>query len=110
MGGSVYGSQECRSGKERITENWDTIVDEIVKVEAKGEYFCLIGDLNRHIGKIIPGNRDKVTFGGKKIVDLVESGMYKVINASEIVIGGPFTRYDPSDPFNDTKSQRWICA
>lgn len=71
--------------------------------EAKGEYFCLIGDLNRHIGKIIPGNRDKVTFGGKKIVHLVESGMYKVINASELVIGGPFTRYDPSDPFNDSK-------
>ena len=49
------------------------------------------------------GNRKKVTFGGKKIIEFIESGKYKLINASDIAIGGPFTRYDPIDPFNDNK-------
>ena len=87
----------------KISENWNTIVTEIMKIEAKGDHFCLIGDLNRHVGKIIPGNRDKITFGGKKIVEFIQSGNYKMINASDIVVGGPYTRYDPSDPFNDSK-------
>ena len=100
---NVYGSQECRLGKDKITDNWDTIVNEIMKIEGKDEYFCLIGDLNRHVGKLIPGNRDKLTFGGKKIVEFTECGKYKLINTSDIVIGGPFTRYDPSDPLNDSK-------
>ena len=39
----------------------------------------------------------------KKIVEFIESGKYKLINASDIAIGGPFTRYDPIDPFNDNK-------
>ena len=63
---NVYGSQECRVVKDKISENWDTVVNEIMKIEAKGEHICLIGDLNRHVGRIIPGNRDKVTIGGKK--------------------------------------------
>ena len=100
---NVYGSQECRAVKDKISENWDTVVNEIMKIEAKGEHICLIGDLNRHVGRIIPGNRDKVTFGGKKIIEFIESGKYKLINASDIAIGGPFTRYDPIDPFNDNK-------
>ena len=77
---NVYGSQECRLGNEKISENWNTIVTEIMKIEAKGEHFCLIGDLNRHVGKIIPGNRDKITFGGKKIIEFIQSGKYKMIN------------------------------
>ena len=64
----------------------------------------MIGDFNRHIGDIIEGNEDgKVSFGGHLVRDLIDTGNYCLVNATEKVIGGPYTRYDPSDPHNDEK-------
>ena len=37
------------------------------------------------------------------MLDLVSSGEYVLINAMEICEGGPFTRYDPSEPNNTSK-------
>ena len=71
----------------------------------------LIGDLNRHVGDIIEGNdKDRVSFGGQLVRDFIDTGKYILVNASKKVIGGPFTRYDPSDPNNiDKKSVLELC-
>jgi len=59
--------------------------------------------MNRHLGPFIEGNeKDKLSYGGKQIIELVETN-HTLVNASSKVIGGPFTRYDPSDPKNDFK-------
>ena len=101
---NMYGMQECRNSQEKIFESWLMIQQEIAKIEAKGELVCLIGDLNRQIGNLVPGNHKvKESFGGSLVRQLLESQNYCLINASEKVIGGPFTRYDPVDPTNEMK-------
>ena len=72
-------------------------------IKEKGESLVLFGDMNRHLGPYIVGNeKDKLSFGGKQILDLVDSD-YTLVNASSKVVGGPFTRYNPSDPDNESK-------
>jgi hypothetical protein len=63
------------------------------------------------VGDIIEGNEtDKVTFGGQLIKDLLDTGKYTLVNATNKVVGGPFTRFDPSDPENnDKKSALSLC-
>ena len=84
---------------------------EIVKIESKGELIVVNGTMNKHVGDIIEGNEtDKVTFGGQLIKDLLDTGKYTLVNATNKVVGGPFTRFDPSDPENnDNKSALSLC-
>ena len=101
---NVYGMQECRNSQEKIFEGWLRIQQEIAKIEAKGELVCLIGDFNKQIGTLVPGNhKDKESFGGSLVRQMIETEKYCLINASKSVTGGPFTRYDPADPENVMK-------
>ena len=44
---------------------------ELAKIEARGEFAIIIGDLNKHVGDLIEGNEDdKVSFGGQFVRDL----------------------------------------
>ena len=61
------------------------------------------GDQNKHVGDIIDGNHEKVTFGGQLIRNMLKSDKFVLVNSTSKVIGGPFTRYDPSDPKCDIK-------
>ena len=45
---NIYGQQECRTGREKLQQNWDNIMKEIVKIESKGELIVVIGDMNKH--------------------------------------------------------------
>ena len=79
-------------------------MQEISKIEARGEYVCLIGDFNRKIGDLVPrNNSESESYGGSLIRQLIETGRYILVNASDKVKGGPFTRYDPGDPNNNSK-------
>ena len=79
-------------------------MEEIIKIETKGEYAIVLGDFNKHVGDIIEGNSDKVTEGGKLIKDFLKNGEYVLLNSlTDKVIGGPFTRVEPSDPENNEK-------
>ena len=100
---NFYGSQENRSTTDQTMDLWANLLAEIAKIEAKGEFVCLIGDFNRHVGDIIPGNKDKQSFGGKLIRDLIDTKKYVLVNATTKAVGGPYTRYDPADPTNDSK-------
>ena len=69
----------------------------------------LLGDLNRHISNsIVKDNHSKSSLGGKLLMELVSNGEYTLVNSLDCVKGGPFTRYDKSDPFNNEKSHCWI--
>ena len=70
----------------------------------------LFGDMNRHVGKLVEGNDNiNISYGGCQIKDLVETN-YTLVNATDKVIGGPYTRYEPSDPKNtDKKSVLSLC-
>ena len=61
---------ETKLKNDKILDSWTEILREIKKIEARGELFCLIGDLNRHVGDAILGNKNKVSYGGKLIRDL----------------------------------------
>ena len=63
---NFYGSQERRTEKERLDNNWGEILHEIKNIENKGELLVLIGDMNRHLGDLIKGNEaDRMSYGGK---------------------------------------------
>ena len=60
---------------------WEEVVDELAKIEAKGEHAILIGDINKHVGDLIEENvNDKMTYGGSLIKDLIESNKYILVN------------------------------
>ena len=82
---------------------WANVLAEISKIETKGEFVCLIGDFNRHVGDIIPGNMNKKSFGGKLVRDLIDTQKYVLVNATKKAVGGPYTRYDLADPTCESK-------
>ena len=54
---------------------------EVNTIESKGELVILIGDLNKHVGDIIPGNEaDKASHGGHLVRDLIKSGHCDLVN------------------------------
>ena len=63
----------------------------------------MIGDLNRHVGHLIDGNHEKVSIGGKLIEEFLSNSKYVLVNGTNKVEGGPFTRIEPSDPDSDAK-------
>ena len=94
---SYYGCQE--NNREEVDEGWEKVIVEIAKASARGDNILLMGDLNRKIGLKDGGNDPRISHGGKKINDLLESGEFILVNTmSDIVTGGPHTRVDPSPP------------
>ena len=64
----------------------------------------MAGDLNVHLADKIKGtNKDKLTLGGSMLLDFLDNENYELINATDLVINGPNTRYDPSSPDNEEK-------
>ena len=57
----VYGDQESRSKVEDIENKWGEIVQEVNKIGARDEAVILLGDFNREVGNVIPGNNRKVS-------------------------------------------------
>ena len=42
---NIYGSQECRTSREKILESWGNVLQEVAKIESKDEFICIIGDI-----------------------------------------------------------------
>ena len=93
----MYGQQECRMTRDEISSHWEEVMTIINNIEARNERFLWIGDLNRHMGDKIPGNSDKVTYGGELLKQFLESDKYVLLNSTEKVTGGPWTRTNPAD-------------
>ena len=95
---NVYGQQEGTSSKDDILSRWENIMKELIKIEAKEEYAIILGDINSHVGDIIEGNDNEISIGEHLIRNLLLSEKYTLVNSTEKSKGGPFTRFDPSDP------------
>ena len=70
---------------------------EMITIEKQGEHVIFIGDLNKHVGNIVKDNHDKVSYGGNLIRDFLKSNPFILLNSTNKVKGGPFTRYNPSN-------------
>ena len=71
---NLYGTQESRQSIEEIKDCWDTILEEITKIENKNEAVILIGDANRHISNtLVKDNHSKSSPGGKLMVDFLDN-------------------------------------
>ena len=88
--------------REEIENHWEEVMEVVTRVEAREEHLVIIGDANRHLGSYIPGNIEKVSYGGELMKELLETGKYVLINSTEKTRNGPWTREDPSN--NDNKS------
>ena len=73
-------------------------MSQVKKIEALGESLILIGDLNAHVGDLVPNNKEKVSHGGQLLRDFVQNSDYVLVNSTEKTVSGPFTRVDPADP------------
>ena len=91
---NIYGAVESRSTKDKIKERWIKIREIIKQIEAKRELLVVIGDLNAHVGDIIPGNKAKISYGGQFLREFLESEQYTLVNATDKTVGGPFTRIE----------------
>ena len=97
---NVYGGIEDRMDNQEILENWGRIKTEIDKIGDRNEFCLLIGDLNRAIGAGrlgIQGNRTKISYGGKLLLELLETGEYVLGNSTDKVEGGPWTWVSRAD-------------
>ena len=59
---------------------------------------------NKEFG--VSGNHEKVSYGGKLVHQLLATKEYLLLNNTEKCKGGPFARYDPSDPTNELLTNR----
>ena len=89
---NIYGAIKSRTNTQEIIESWDRIKIELDKINDRIELCLLIGDFNRALGAGwfgIEGNKPNVSHGGKLVLELLESGEYKLGNSSDKVAGGP---------------------
>ena len=98
---TIYGQQESRSRVDDIERRWEEIVTETQKIRDRNEELIIACDANSHVGDLVAGNHTKVSTGGQLIRDFLLSDEYVLVNSSSKCTGGPFTRYDPSNPLSD---------
>ena len=54
----------------------------------------IMGDFNRAIGNDqfgVPGNKEKISYGGEMVRDLIREGEYVLVNRLGLAEGGPWT-------------------
>ena len=98
---NVYGGQESRMDNQEILESWGRLKKELDNIKDKDESCILIGDLNRAVGagdKGVPGNHEKVSFGGQLVRELLEDEEYVLLNSIPRAEGGPWTWVSRANP------------
>ena len=58
---NLYGSQESRLSADEVKEEWETLIKEMIKIEAKDEFSIVIGDANLHLGPYVSGNHGNIS-------------------------------------------------
>ena len=57
-------------------------------IKSRNESALVIGDMNKLVGDLVPGNHSKVSHGGELVRELIKSEEYILVNATDLVIGG----------------------
>ena len=98
---NVYGGQESRMTKKEILENWLRLRKDIDLILKRKEGVVLIGDFNVALGNDdqgIKGNKERVSYGGHLIREMLKEKEIILVNSLEMVEGGPWTWESRSDP------------
>ena len=61
---NIYGAVESRLSNEEIKNIWASLYSEVKKIEERGEALIIIGDINAHVGNLIPDNDSLVSVRG----------------------------------------------
>ena len=73
---------------------------DVSEIEDRSEALLIIGDMNRKVGNDrygVKGNKDKISFGGQLIRNMIKERQYVLINNLDLVVGGPWTWVDRQD-------------
>ena len=79
------------------------MLETLARIKNRDEVAIVIGDMNRLVGNIVPNNHEKLSYIGELVRDLLFSDEYVLVNATDKVENGPFTRYEPNDVNNKEK-------
>ena len=106
---NYYGEQEKgdeeRGRKEKITESWKRLLEDVKEIEERKENILIIGDMNHALGTGewgVKGNKHNISFGGNLIRDLPATKRFILLNNLPLAKGGPWTWVDRSN--NSVKS------
>ena len=82
-------------------------MQEISKIEARNESVVIFGDMNKHVVMETMSDEERKraeqSHGGKLLNSFLEGGEYILLNDTDKMKGGPYTRYSPEDPTDDSK-------
>ena len=95
---NCYGEQR-KTKIEEVEAKWQKFRKQMESITARGEFFLLLGDLNKLVGSDelgVPGNHPEVSPGGRLLRQLLATEEWTLVNGMECVVGGPFTREDPA--------------
>ena len=79
--GVIYMPQESRTKINELKEIYEAIEERVADTRSKGESILILGDLNCKVGKVIEGNTQEVTSGGKMLLKLMNKYKMKFVNA-----------------------------
>ena len=109
---NVYGEIEGRCKNEEIKGRFDRFKKELDRIRREKEACIIIGDLNKKVGCDnlgVKGNTPQVSYGGKLVRAILESGEYFLANNTPEAVGGPFTREEPADAHLPWERRRKSC-
>ena len=85
--GVIYMPQESRTKINKLKEIYEAIEEQVADARSKGESILIMGDLNCKVGKVIEGNSQEVTSGGKMLLKLMNKYKMKLVNADPLCEG-----------------------
>ena len=85
--GLVYAPQESRTKLQELKLMYKKIEEQIQIARTQKQKTLLVGDFNCKVGKIIKGNTDTVSKGGKLLLKLAEKTNMEMLNSTEICKG-----------------------
>ena len=91
--GVVYAPQESETTVTRLKEMYKKISMQIEEAKKQNQNVVLVGDFNCKVGSTVEGNTEKVSKGGKILLEMVNKQNMKIVNTSD-KCQGRWTRTD----------------
>ena len=85
--GAIYMPQESQKSKQQLKEIYKEIEEEITRTDQHNERILLIGDFNCKVGKVIEGNEEQISKGGKLLLGMMKKQKMVLINSLDVCKG-----------------------
>ena len=102
--GVIYAPQENVTYAKDLKTIYKEIEEQADEARKNHEMLLIVGDFNCKVGKIVPGNDDKVTKGGRMLIKTTLKKSLTIVNTEE-VCNGLWTRVQPG---KKNKTQRSV--